>query len=85
MGQRALLLFALFLTAGIASKAQMKIGSNPSVLEKSSILELESNRQGLLLPRLSDTAAINALNPPDGMIIYLNADKSLRLRSNNAW
>lgn len=54
-------------------------------MEKSSILELESTRQGLLLPRLSDTAAINALNPPDGMIIFLNADKSLRLRSNGSW
>jgi len=68
-----------------AVKAQLKIGDNPTSIQKSSILELESSRQGLLLPRLADTAAINALNPPDGMIVFLNTDKSLRLRSNGSW
>lgn len=70
---------------GITASAQLKVGDNPTNIQKSSILELESSRQGLLLPRLSDTAAINGLNPPDGMIIYLNTDKSLRLRSNGSW
>jgi hypothetical protein len=75
---------ALFGT-GVAAHAQLKIGDNPTSIQKSSILELESSRQGLLLPRLADTVAINALAPPDGMIIYLNSDKSLRLRSNGSW
>ena len=74
------LLFVSFL-----SQAQLKIGDNPTSIQKSSILELESSRQGLLLPRLADTAAINALTPPDGMIIYLNSDNSLRVRSNGYW
>lgn len=79
-------LFALaFLAIAFVSKAQLKVGDNPTSIQKSSILELESSRQGLLLPRLADTAAINALNPPDGMIIYLSADNSLRLRSNGYW
>jgi hypothetical protein len=65
--------------------AQLKVGDNPTSIQKSSILELESTRQGLLLPRLADTTAINALTPPDGMIIYLNTDNSLRLRSNGSW
>jgi hypothetical protein len=79
--------FLVILFTGIAifAKAQLKIGDNPTSIQKSSILELESSRQGLLLPRLTDTAAINALTPPDGMIIYLTADNSLRLRSNGAW
>jgi len=70
---------------GIAANAQLKVGDNPTSIQKSSILELESTRQGLLLPRLADTVAINALTPPDGMIIYLSADNSLRLRSNGSW
>ena len=74
-----------FLCLGFMANAQLKVGDNPTSIQKSSILELESTRQGLLLPRLADTAAINALNPPDGMIVYLNADKSLRLRSNGTW
>ena len=82
--QRALLLLAL---AGFSTlaHAQLKIGDNPTSIQKSSILELESTRQGLLLPRLSDTAAINLLTPPNGMIIFLNTDQSLRLRSNGSW
>src|SRR5437868_2629045 len=83
--RRASLFFAFFLLIGIMAKAQLKIGDNPTSIQKSSILELESSRQGLLLPRLTDTTAINALTPPDGMIIYLTADKSLRIRSNGAW
>jgi len=67
------------------ANAQLKVGDNPTNIQKSSILELESTRQGLLLPRLADTAQINALTPSDGMIIYLNTDKSLRLRSNGSW
>lgn len=82
---RVLLLLFFFLTFSILTNAQLKIGDNPTSIQKSSILELQSTRQGLLLPRLADTAAINALTPPDGMIIYLNADNSLRLRSNGYW
>lgn len=74
-----------FMLLGFLGKSQLKIGDNPTSIQQSSILELESTRQGLLLPRLADTVAINALTPPDGMIIYLNSDKSLRLRKNGAW
>jgi len=83
--RKLVLLFISLLGMGMMATAQLKIGDNPTSIQKSSILELESSRQGLLLPRLSDTAAINALTPPDGMIIYLTADNSLRIRSNGAW
>ena len=73
------------LCIGTVSRAQLKVGDNPTSIQKSSILELESKRQGLLLPRLDDTVSINALTPPDGMIIFLNSDKSLRLRSEGGW
>lgn len=83
--KRRLPLFLSFLFVSFFASAQLKIGDNPTSIQKSSILELESTRQGLLLPRLADTAAINALTPPDGMIIYLTSDNSLRLRSNGSW
>jgi hypothetical protein len=85
VSQKGLLFLVVLLTIGVLANAQLKIGDNPTSIQKSSILELESSRQGLLLPRLADTAAINSLTPPDGMIIYLNADNSLRLRSNGVW
>ncbi len=82
--KKSVLLGAL-LSFGLLANAQLKVGDNPTTIQKSSILELESSRQGLLLPRLADTSDINLLSPPDGMIIFLNSDKSLRLRSNGSW
>ena len=82
---RSFTVILLIITFSSVLKAQLKVGDNPTSIQKSSVLELESTRQGLLLPRLTDTAAINALTPPDGMIIFLTTDKSLRLRSNGSW
>jgi hypothetical protein len=71
------------------TSAQLKVGTNPTQIQKSSILELESDRQGFLLPRLTDTAAINTLIPPDGMLIYFtpgnNSGKGLYIRKAGIW
>ncbi len=69
------------------SYAQVKIGTNPEQIQPSSILELESQTKGLLLPRLQDTVAINALNPADGMLIYLEKTpgNGLYVRRNGRW
>ena len=83
--------FVLIVMAGIfsfqQSEAQVKIGTNPEQVQRSSLLELESQTKGLLLPRLLDTAAINALNPSDGMLIYLEKTpkNGLYVRRNGVW
>ncbi len=78
-----------FITFTAAAFSQLKIGTNPTQINKSSILELESDRQGFLLPRLTDTAAINTLTPPDGMLIYLStpigANRGLYIRKSGIW
>ncbi len=72
-----------------AAFSQLKIGSNPTQIKKSAILELESDRQGFLLPRLADTTDINTLAPPDGMLIYLAspsaAGRGLYIRKSGIW
>ena len=82
------LLLALLLSS-FYSFSQLKVGSNPTQIQKSSLLELESDRQGLLLPRLTDTASINALVPPDGMLIYLTptsgTGRGLYIRKSGVW
>ncbi|MEN9299197.1 MAG: hypothetical protein RLZZ429_1510, partial [Bacteroidota bacterium] len=86
--QRLFLLSGILLcaTLSISVYAQVKIGTNPTVIAKSSILELESTSQGVLLPRLTDTAAINALNPPDGTLIYLvGTNPGLYIRKGGFW
>lgn len=82
--RRFVLAHALLLCCGIAG-AQLKLGSNPAVINKSSILELESDRQGLWLPRIADTALTTLSTAPDGMIIYFTSDNSLRLRKGGYW
>ena len=77
----------LFLLSSATAFAQLKVGSNPSQINKSSILELESTRQGLLLPRIPGAnltaAPLNAA--PDGMIIYVSDSASLFIRKNGIW
>ncbi|WP_353549482.1 hypothetical protein [Sediminibacterium sp. KACHI17] len=78
--------FLLCFTRSHQLFAQVKIGTNPTSIAKSSILELESTSQGLLLPRITDTAAINTLNPPDGTLIYLaNTNPGLYIRKGGFW
>ena len=61
------LMFLLF--AGIAN-AQIKVGSNPTVINPASILELESTSKGFLPPRMLYAQKILIPNPPAGLIIW---------------
>src|ERR1700754_5000925 len=83
----AIIILVLF--SASRTYAQLKVGTNPTQIQKSSILELESDKQGFLLPRLTDTTAINALTPPDGMLIYLTptdaSARGLYMRKNGKW
>lgn len=75
----------LWLCTGTASAQQLSLGNTPYSVNKSAVLELNSTKQGLLLPRLSDTVSINALNPPDGMVVYYIPSKQFLLRANGYW
>jgi hypothetical protein len=85
---RLLVVLSLALATSSAF-SQLKIGTNPTQINKSSILELESDRQGFLLPRLVDTTQINTLTPPDGMLIYLaspsGTGRGLYIRKSGIW
>jgi hypothetical protein len=54
-------------------------------MNKSAILELNADNQGFLLPRITDTALINALTPPDGMVIFFAPAKQILVRTNGYW
>ena len=73
---------ALLLLGNTAFSQQLKLGKNPYTVQKSAVLELNSDNQGLLLVRISDTTLINSLAPPDGMIIFFTPNKQLLVRSN---
>jgi len=76
------------LLAGVSGHAQqLKLGNNPTVIDKTALLELESNNQGLLLPRISDTNAFHPNPIPNGMLIYYvgASDSCLMIRKDGAW
>src|SRR5689334_3863867 len=77
------LLLVLFAREGMSQ--QMRLGNNPWGNTKSAVLELQSANQGLLFSRLADTALINSLNPPDGMVVFFSPTKNLLVRANGAW
>lgn len=87
MLQKRYVMTGLFLLCGCYALMcqQLKLGSNPTTLIKSALLELSSTNQGLLFPRLSDTVIINTSSPPDGMVIYYTPTRQLMLRINGSW
>lgn len=64
---------------------QLKLGAAPAVIEKSALLDLNSDKQGLLLPRINDYSAAPLNAAPDGMLIYNVPDKLLYIRKNGIW
>ena len=69
----------------VVSGQQLKLGSNPSTINKASLLELESTKQGLLLPRISDTTVATLATAPDGMLVYFTVDSTLLIRKGGHW
>ena len=64
---------------------QLKLGTNPTIIEKSALLDLNSDKQGLLLPRINDYTIAPLTSAPDGMLIYYVPDKLLYIRKNGTW
>lgn len=75
----------LLLLPLLSAAQQLKLGDNPATINKAAVLELESTKQGLLLTRITDTTQAPLTTAPDGTIIFLKGDSSLRVRSGGAW
>ncbi|OMP75426.1 hypothetical protein [[Flexibacter] sp. ATCC 35208] len=82
---RLVLLCLLILPSAYVGAQQLKLGKNPTSIEKSALLDLNSDKQGLLLPRISDYTIAPLNTAPDGMIIYYVPDKLLYIRKNGVW
>lgn len=87
-----MLVLAIIVLVSSNAHAQLKVGKNPATIQKSAILELEADKQGLLLPRLTSFTGINAAigaAAVDGMIVYLQdatpANSGLYLRQGGNW
>jgi hypothetical protein len=88
-----MLVLAVIALVSTQANAQLKVGKNPATIKKSAILELEADKQGLLLPRLTSFTGINTAigtDAVDGMIVYLSdaatpANSGLYMREGTNW
>ena len=75
----------LFILGASGLIGQVKIGTNPTLIDSNSLLELESKSKGFLFPRMN-TVQMNAMNkPPDGMTIYNTDSGNIILRASGKW
>lgn len=71
------LLIIMIALVGSASFAQVKIGNNVTIVDSSSVLELESTTKGFLPPRLTSTQRDAISAPATGLVIYNTTANSL--------
>ncbi|WP_164974120.1 tail fiber domain-containing protein [Filimonas effusa] len=87
---KCVLMAAGFFFACVATGQQLKLGNNVTRFDSSAALEIESQKQTLLLPRIKDTTMM-VKTMKDGSMIYFEnqpasgLNKGLYLRSNGAW
>jgi hypothetical protein len=69
---RIFLFSILFVTTSFAyaQKMSQKIGNNPTVIDPSAALEVESTAKGLLLPRLTTSQRTSIDSPAKGLQVY---------------
>jgi Chaperone of endosialidase len=85
-------LFLVLITAGIAATAQNtfpatgKVGIGTTAPDISSLLEIKSTTQGLLIPRMSKTQRDNIAKPATGLLIYqTNSTPGFYYYNGTAW
>lgn len=78
------ILLLVFILAASGS-AQVKIGDNSTQLDSSAILELQSEQQGFLLPRMSMQKRDSIRNPSEGLLIYNTDSRALNIYIDGLW
>lgn len=64
------MLSILLLTLHLGAFSQIKIGNNPTIINPSSILELEDTTRGLLITRLTTSQRDLITTPPNGLTVF---------------
>jgi hypothetical protein len=83
---RYIFFFALYLLPLLAS-AQVKVGENPTNIEPSAALEIESTTQGFLPPRMTEAQMNAIVSPAEGLMVFCTdcMPKGLRLYDGTDW
>ncbi len=64
------LAFGLFTQVAQAQTPKLKVGTNPTALDKSAALEVQSTNKGFLPPRMKLADINNIQEPAEGLVVY---------------
>lgn len=70
------------LVCAIGSFAQVKIGANPTTVDPSAILEMESSTHGMLVPRMTSANRDAITTPANGLLIWNNSNNTFEVYKN---
>ena len=65
--------------------SQVKVGENPSNINSSAVLEIESTNKGFLPPRMTTAQRDAIQNPAPGLYIYNTDTECLNYRALSSW
>ncbi len=74
-----------FLVLGLAVLHAQGVGIGILIPDSAAILHLESDRKGLLVPRLTTTQRDAIANPPWGLVIFNTTDSILQYFNGRCW
>lgn len=78
-------MLSTILLLGVAVKAQVKVGSNPTTINPSAVFEVESTNKGVLLPRLTSAERLAIANPANGLLIYNSSKNCIEWYNGTSW
>ena len=81
------LLFLALVVLSMTLQAQVKIGNNPTTINSSSLLEMESTTKGLLPPRMTSAQMNDIATPATGLHVFCSncSPAALHFFNGTAW
>ncbi|AWH86077.1 hypothetical protein HYN59_13570 [Flavobacterium album] len=70
---------SLLLLLGLCATAQVKVGDNPTNVNASAVLEMESTDKGMLLPRMTASQRDAISNPSNALLIYNTSEDCINI------
>jgi hypothetical protein len=64
------ILFSILVLAGITATAQVKVGTNPTSIDNSAMLQVDTTTKGFLPPRMTTAERTAITSPAKGLVIY---------------
>ncbi len=85
MKTKYLLTICVILVTQLVATAQVKIGDNPTTINSSSLLEMESSNKGLLIPRMTTAQRDAIASPATGLEIYNTSTGLFNYYDGSVW